>query len=138
MPAEETSEHLSRPAPGGWLLFFVITSYLGCVSLALQIMRPASLGRTLLLIFVFVTTFSNAILAGAASDLTFVSLWVQFITRLILTAANLHILWAVRSDQSADLAHGLINQAGSVFIGAFWLVYFRRSQRVRETFGRNL
>ncbi len=123
---------------GVWLIFFLITSYLGCLSLAMQAFRAQSAGRALLLILNLVATFLPAFLVGLRSRLVFPALWVHAAIRLAVTGTNLSILWNIRNEPGPDYFHDIFNQVSAVAITVIWLLYFHRSRRVRETFGENL
>jgi hypothetical protein len=139
-PSPDLSEQAIKPVNiGGWLLFFVITNYLGCISLALQVSRAAHTTRILLLILMFASTLLPAILVPLRSDLVFLAVWAQFTIRLLATGITAHTIWTLRNASNYPTRpRDITNQIAAVIISLAWLLYFHYSRRVRETFGQNL
>ena len=136
---QEAPQPAHPPAQiGGWLYFFLVTSFLGCMSLALQTPRAQSTGRTLLIMLMFVSTFLPAVLVGFRSRLIFPALWIQMAVRLAVSGTNLSILWSLRVSPGPSYFNDIVNQISAIAITASWLVYFHLSRRVRETFGENI
>jgi hypothetical protein len=138
MQPEEVVPSLPPAKIGGWLLVFLVTEYLGCLSLAIQTMRPQPVERTLLLILMFVATFLPAVLVGRRSQLIFPALWMQAGVRLAVTFFNGSILWRQRAAAGPNAIQDVSNQVAAVACIVLWLLYFRSSRRVRETFGHTL
>ncbi|HEX4604238.1 MAG TPA: DUF2569 family protein [Candidatus Angelobacter sp.] len=65
----------------------------------------------------------------------FLLLWIYFgMTALILVLAIVNLATA----DSGATVHDSVLLFRSIIYGAAWFIYFKRSERVRATFGRNL
>jgi hypothetical protein len=124
---------------GGWLIVFVITSSLGCVSLAIQITHSRTLANTLLVVFLLVSALLKTAMTLLRSRLVFPALMVEFAASLGLRSFYSYSIWKLHADpRYGTLAHDFTNQIASLAVMIVWLFYFHFSRRVRETFGQNL
>jgi hypothetical protein len=133
-----STAHNNLQGIGGWLLFF-------CISLVL--LSPlANLAR--------IVSLPSGNSSGAALDLSlavfgivvgitiwnvrpiaFTLLWVYF--GVVVFMALLGLLGSIVSKGEAQ-ASAVTVSIRSLFYVCIWFFYFRRSERVRATFGRNL
>ena len=140
-PLPRASYETESPPPelGGWLIVFVVTSTIGCLSLAFQLTHSRTPPNTLLIVFLLVSNVLTTGLTLFRSPLVFPALIVQFAAHLGLRSFYLYTIWKLHGDpRYKTMTHDVSNQIFSLSVMIQWLVYFHYSKRVRKTFGENL
>jgi hypothetical protein len=124
---------------GGWLLFFCIgLVILGPVWLLSQVSTPGSdLAGIVLALARTAFGLVVGIFVWNVRQVAFTLLWIYF--GVIVVYSLLGILGSItlaNEGQSEPLA--VAYSIRSIVYVVIWFFYFRKSQRVRATFGRNL
>jgi zinc ribbon protein len=151
-PASETRPMLSNlenysgpKGVGGWLLlFWVGTTILTPIMLVMEAMNNLNnlivVGMDVALAALAVTT---GILLWARSRYALPTVRAYFITLLVIAA--LSILGGVMGDAAAEAGgrtgiagSGIFQGVRSLIVVAIWWTYFKQSERVELTYGRNL
>jgi len=132
----------AKPAVGGWLTFFCVTTMLGVLkSISTVIATHAPLYLALYITLMMMAALAAITVWGRASSaLTCVSfnLGVRFLYGLFQIY--------LATGMSKATGTGAMSQSDTEFLSAFtnilasvvWYLYFHFSTRVRETLGRNL
>lgn len=121
---------------GGWLMFFCI---LLVVIVPIGVMVIAWSGEFGIDVIFNIAWAAFGVLVGAmlwnVHPRAFVLLWIYFgMTALIIVLAVVNIATA----ESVAAVHDVVLVFRSVIYCLAWFLYFKRSERVKATFGRNL
>jgi hypothetical protein len=134
MPA--TTIQQKQKEVGGWLMFFCI---LLIVVVPIAVMVMAWSGDFGMEILFNIAWAAFGVLVGAMlwniHSHAFLLLWIYFgMTALIIALAVVNLATA----EEGATAHDAILVFRSIIYCITWFLYFKRSDRVRATFGRNL
>ena len=121
---------------GGWLMFFCI---LLVVIVPIGVMVITWSGEFGIDVIFNIAWAAFGALVGAmlwnVHPRAFVLLWIYFgMTALIIVLAVVNIATA----ESVTAVHDVVLVFRSVIYCLAWFLYFKRSERVKATFGRNL
>ncbi|HEY3767464.1 MAG TPA: DUF2569 family protein [Candidatus Angelobacter sp.] len=121
---------------GGWLMFFCILLIL---VVPIAVMAMAWSGDFGIEIVFNIAWAAYGVLVGAmlwnVHPRAFLLLWIYFgMTALMVALA----VFNLATNEEGATAHDSILVFRSVIYSVAWFLYFKRSERVKATFGRNL
>ena len=140
-PPEEETRSLPARRPelrgvGGWLLFFCISSTIlsPLITIVNMSNRRFEAGSLFDLALVAVSVLTGAML-WSVNQRAFVFLWIYF--ALLSSRLALRILELYIAGQTRDV-ESIVPLIRSFIPIIIWFLYFKQSDRVQATFGRNL
>jgi hypothetical protein len=133
---------------GGWLLLFCIVSTivipLGALSTAPSGVRISPVGLILVLCFVALSLFAGiSVWCQSSKALFYTKVFLIAVfcwgVMCLLGAAIIEVRMEMASTPTAAIeSEGLAGGFRPFFWSLLWFAYFKRSKRVRATFGRNI
>jgi len=125
---------------GGWLLFFCIgLVILGPLVVLREVTSATDSDSSGIVLELARTAFGVVlgILIWNVRQVAFTLLWIYF--GLVVVISILGIIGSTAlADEGQGNALALMYSIRSLIYAVIWFFYFRKSQRVRATFGRNL
>ncbi len=125
---------------GGWLLVFCATNVLGACVLLFAILKSHNTHDRLVDALIVATTLLMLALVVKRSPIAVLAAQIAIGTRLAVNCDNVRIAWDLyqKHPRLQQVATNIaVRQIAPALTAAVWLIYFARSRRVRETFGKH-